>query len=53
MDDYAMKEEHRASYTDDGTVHVNSLREEDLNILMMQLRGIKTKDKTEHGVSFF
>lgn len=55
MDDYAnMKwEEHRASYTDDGTVHVNSLREEDLKHIDDAIEGYKDQRQNGTWSEFF
>ena len=43
MDDYAAMnwDEHRASYTEDGTVHLNSLDPEDLKQIDDALEGYK------------
>ena len=55
MDDYAnMKwEEHRASYTDDGTVHLNSLREEDLKHIDDAIVGYKDQRQNGTWSEFF
>lgn len=55
MDDYASMnwEEHRASYTEDGTVHLNSLLEEDLKKIDDAMEGYKAQRESGVWSEFF
>ncbi len=55
MDDYAAMnwDEHRASYTEDGTVHLNSLDPEDLKQIDDALEGYKAQRESGVWSEFF
>ncbi len=55
MDDYASMnwDKHRASYTEDGTVHMNSLLEEDLKKIDDAIEGYKAQRESGVWSEFF